>query len=157
MNEEPVTASLEARLTPEAIHTLRTVKKIHASPDVRLHALYAHFFIGYSQRKVAVIFGKNVSTISRWVHQFEEEGTLSKKDREEVFRKFTPEQHEWLYQYYLKNPTNYLDEAAAEFEKEWGLTISMSYVWTIIHSKGLTRKVHMANDCCSICFVYFTC
>ena len=71
------------------------------------------------------------------------------------YRKFHPEKRQWIKEHYEKYPLSFIDEAAVEFEENFGLTISGSHIWTILAEAGFTRKVLLVTSLLSKPFCPF--
>ena len=125
--------------TCSSIKTL--ISATHASPNTRLHALYVHFFLGFSQKEVARIFHKSTSTICEWVKQYHKDGMVTRALSTRCAFKFAPSMRQWIVEFYFKNPLAFLDEAQCAIILEFHLNISIASVWSIIHECGMMRKV----------------
>ncbi|RHY22442.1 hypothetical protein DYB32_009503 [Aphanomyces invadans] len=119
---------------------LDVVRGQHASRNTVMHALYAHYYLGMKRQEVAKLFHKSMSTVSAWIQRYEASGDYSRTTSKRI-TKFTPAQRKWLLEYFQKNPMTFLDEAKKAFEMEFRRYISLSSVWKVIHSYGLTWKV----------------
>jgi len=47
----------------------------------------------------------------------------------------------WTFQLYQQNPLLCFDEAKDKFIQYWGISISVSIIWSFLHNGGFTRKV----------------
>ncbi|XP_055618882.1 uncharacterized protein LOC129763657 [Toxorhynchites rutilus septentrionalis] len=119
---------------------IHSVRQQQASPGTVYHALYGHYFLGISQKNLAIIYGKSLSTIYGWIQKFESEGLYRRKKRAQVFKKFQSEMRQWLVELYCKHPLLFLDEAKEMFQAHFQMTISTSSVCTILHEAGLSWK-----------------
>jgi transposase len=118
-----------------------TIDRTHASECTRIHALYAFYFLGMQQSKVADVYRKSAGTISKWIAQYEKTGTVSRQSlTDSRNRKYGPMQRAWLRDYFLNNPLSFLDEAKVEFETYWHRDISLTSVWRILREFNFTRK-----------------
>lgn len=66
---------------------LHNVMNTQASLNTKYHCLYGYYFLGISRADLAILFKKSKSTISSWITSYEQNGLLSRKQREQVFRK----------------------------------------------------------------------
>lgn len=55
---------------------IQKVEKKHASDDVKHHALYAYFYLGYNKSRIAKIYKKHPTTINNWIQRYEESGSV---------------------------------------------------------------------------------
>ncbi|KAJ1544974.1 hypothetical protein HK096_006949, partial [Nowakowskiella sp. JEL0078] len=112
----------------------------HASENTKYYALYSFYCLYLSQAKIAQIFCKSATTISAWIEQYQQTGTVSQKKRQK-YPSFTDEEIHWFGEFYQKNPLSFLDESQLAFRKRFAWSVSMLSVWRIIHYQlGLTRK-----------------
>ncbi len=118
---------------------LKNVNK-HASDEVKYHALYGYYFLGFSKTQLAVQYNKSVSTITNWVTYYENIGTMEKPKRTRIPSKFDSEKRQWLLNLYYEKPILYLDEAKFQFQIRFNLTISTSYICQILHQNNMTWK-----------------
>ena len=81
------------------------------SLDLRKCAVEYHLE-GHSLRATTKIFGASPQTISNWVSQLKEEGTLDNKPLKRTFRKIDPEKPK---KFIAENPDAYLREIKEEF------------------------------------------
>lgn len=122
---------------------LAEVKGKHASTSVIYYALYAYFFCRLTIAKLALYFGKAENTIRAWIDRYEKEGTVGRTQISDVPSKFSLEERVWVYEYFKRQPTKYLKEAAAAFRKKFRKYISKTTIWFILHREwNLTWKVH---------------
>lgn len=119
---------------------LQNVEHKHASTNTKYHCLYDYYFLGITRAQLAVIYRKSKSTISSWVEDYEENGLLSFKQREHVFRKFSVHHRQWIVALYYRNPVLYLEECRDLFYQKYQIKISGSSICRILHSGGLTWK-----------------
>lgn len=118
----------------------KDVKHKHASSNTINHVLYAHFTAKRSLNDCATLFGKSLRTIQRWVSKFKRDGTVGRKKRDNPPLKFTAKHRTWLIKLYRKKPVLYLDEAKAQFQAEFGMTIGRSTIFLIMKTEGYTRQ-----------------
>lgn len=119
---------------------LQKVGKKHATDDVKYHALYAYFFLGYNKTKIGKIYRKDPTTINSWIVRYEETGTVSRKSTIRNRPKIDDEKREWLLNLYRGCPILYLEEAKYKFERNFGVTISPSYICKILHANNFSWK-----------------
>lgn len=119
---------------------LQKVSNKHATEDVKYHALYAYYFLGYNKSKVAEIYRKDPTTINNWIVRYEESGSLKRKTTVRVPSKIDDEKREWLLDLYRECPILYLEEAKFKFERNFGVTISASYICQILHANNFSWK-----------------
>eukprot|EP00733_Pompholyxophrys_punicea_P001270 Pompholyxophrys_punicea_v1_NODE_589_length_1632_cov_10.899176.p1 type:complete len:364 gc:universal NODE_589_length_1632_cov_10.899176:496-1587(+) len=112
-----------------------------ATNEVRLHAVYAAEICGYSLEHVAKIFGKDPTTIGRWVARFREEGHVERVVPQRRFLKFLPYYREWVANLINGDPLLFLTEIQERFHKNFLVSISVSSLWKIIHEAGFTKQV----------------
>lgn len=117
---------------------LQATKK-DASDDVKYHALYSFYFLGYNRSKIAKLFHKDPTTITNWITRYES-GTLSRKTSSRAPQKIDAEKREWILNMYRLCPILYLEEAKCRFERNFGVTISASYICKILHENNFTWK-----------------
>lgn len=113
--------------------------KHHASSDVVYYCLYGYFFLGERKAKLAQLYNKSKSTISRWIKKYLENGFYSRNETKKL-GKFNDEQRNWLLNLYNKNPTVYLHEAKFYFVRKFQIAISASSICRILHHAGYTWK-----------------
>lgn len=119
---------------------VQNVRRQHASVNTVYHALYGYYFLGLSKSRLATIYGKSLATICSWIKKYDEDGHFRRKQREQVYKKFTFEMRRWLVQLYMKEPMLFLDEAKEKFQRQFHTTISVSSICAILHEFGLSRK-----------------
>ncbi|KAH9123906.1 hypothetical protein LEN26_002290 [Aphanomyces euteiches] len=119
---------------------LRHVQHKHASKNTIMHALFIYYFLGAKCVVIARLFRKSMSTISSWIERYENTSDYNRKVAT-VVGSFSDEHKHWVVSYYKANPVAYLDEAKRAFETHFKKYISVTTVWRIIHSFGLTWKV----------------
>jgi transposase len=123
---------------------LDAVHHQQAEENTIYHALYAHFILGLSVQQVSHLYGKSRATMYRWVKDYVEHGYVTgRKGALQEGVRFKKEHRDWLKDFFLTNPSSYLDEAKAAFEIQCKLSISVSTVWAILHTMGFTRKVYV--------------
>ncbi|XP_053685759.1 uncharacterized protein LOC128735293 [Sabethes cyaneus] len=120
---------------------LENVSHRRAAINTKYHCLYGYYFLGLSRSQLATIYKKSKSTISFWITEYEQEGTLCHRKRQSTFRKFDADKRAWLINQYRKNPILYLDEARQRFTLHFGVSISASSICNILRSYGMTWKV----------------
>lgn len=116
------------------------VRHRQASVNTIFHCLYAFYFLGFDRSTLAKIFGKSKSVVCKWIRKYDREGTFTRKQRKQVYRRFGARQRQWLLDLYYKEPVLYLDEARHRFQKHFNCSISRASVVRILHSSGLTWK-----------------
>ena len=104
------------------------------STDLRERAV-AYRLAGNSLRKTAETFSVSHTTISDWVTQFKEEGTLKNRPLKRTFRKIDPE---GLKEFIANHPDAYLHEMAKEFH------CSISGIRKALNRLRITRKKNNA-------------
>ncbi|XP_038105590.1 LOW QUALITY PROTEIN: uncharacterized protein LOC119765553 [Culex quinquefasciatus] len=119
---------------------IQNVRRQHASANTVYHALYGHFFLGMSKKRLAEIYGKAPSTITEWFTKFDQTGAVSRKKRAQVYKKFGVEMRTWLVEHYNRYPILFLDEAQSMFQRKFKISISVSSVWAVLHEAGMTWK-----------------
>jgi transposase len=128
-------------MRPDQLDELEAaVSSRHASLEVKLHALYAHYFLGMTIGEVAAAFSKSARQILRWKRIYQLTGSLTSKRRGSR-RRFNELDRKWILAHYGKNSVSYLEETCRAFREERGLTISKTRVWELVHAAGLTWKV----------------
>lgn len=119
---------------------ISNVQLRRASVNTKYHCLYGYYFLGLSRARLSVIYRKSKTTISSWIHEYEENGLLTEAQRTRVFRKFNAEHRNWIVKLYLSNPVLFLDECCELFLQHFNTTISAGSVCRILHAEGLTWK-----------------
>lgn len=111
----------------------------HASENTKFHALYCYFLLRKTKSEIAEIFGKSPSTITNWIERYEQEGDVGRhqSEREGVYDEAMKS---WMLEQFISNHLLYLVEAKIKFTEYWGISISLSTIWNILHSGGFTRK-----------------
>lgn len=122
------------------------IDSMHASVNTKMHAIYAHFFLGFTVAKIAHIYRKGASTISRWINRYKETGSVSRNTSLSCNTRFLPEYRQWILDYVLKHPLSFLDETRRAFILEWRVRISISSIWRIMSELKLTYKVRYRRD-----------
>lgn len=85
--------------------------KKHASDDVKYHALYAYYFLGFNKSKIGTIYHKDPKTITNWITRYEDTGVLSRKSTIRAPQKIDDDKREWILNLYRACPILYLEEA----------------------------------------------
>ena len=111
-----------------------------ASVNTKYHCSYGYYFLGLSRARLSVIYRKSKTTISSWIHEYEENGLLTEAQRTRAFRKFNAEHRNWIVKLYLSNPVLFLDECCELFLQRFNTAISAGSVCRILHAEGLTWK-----------------
>ncbi|XP_065078522.1 uncharacterized protein LOC135701608 [Ochlerotatus camptorhynchus] len=119
---------------------IQNIRGQHASSNTVYHALYGHYFLGISKKDLSIIYGKCRSTIYEWFFKYERDGIFRRKQRLQVFKKFSTDMRDWLVNLYQNEPFLFLDEAKQRFQQRFLLSISVSSICTILHESGLTWK-----------------
>lgn len=120
---------------------LHNVTSRHASENTKYYALYCRFILRLSKAQIAVVFCKSPTTISTWIRQYEDTGSVVRKSSRNI-RLFSDNHIQWFKNFYEQNPLAFLDEAQLIFKNKFAISISISSVWRILHNLlGLTRKV----------------
>lgn len=119
---------------------MAAVTSQHASANTVMHCLYGYYMLGIKKAKLAVIYRKDPKTIANWITRSEERGNAQRLATKQKLRKFSKEQQQWVIKYFQERPLSFLDEAKSAFEAQHGLSISVTSVWAIVHSAGLTWK-----------------
>lgn len=114
--------------------------KKHASDDVKYHALYAYYFLGFSKSKIGTLYNKDPKTITNWITRYEETGVLSRMSTVRAPQKIDDDKREWILNLYRACPILYLEEAKCKFERNFGITISASYICKILHENNFSWK-----------------
>ncbi|XP_065076362.1 uncharacterized protein LOC135699965 [Ochlerotatus camptorhynchus] len=119
---------------------LQNVENKRASTNTKYHCLYGYYSLGLTRARLAIVYRKSKTTISGWITSYEENGLLSSKQREQVFRKFSTRQRQWILDLYHQNPILYLEECRDLFYQRFQIKISGSSICRIFHAEGLTWK-----------------
>jgi transposase len=112
-----------------------------ASVNTKEHAVYAYFFLGFPIARIATIYRKGQSTISRWIERYKQSADLSRRPTGSNNNKFSQEHRAWILRYIMKHPLSFLDETKRAFILYWGVNISVSSVWRLMRECNLTHKV----------------
>ncbi|KAG4074528.1 hypothetical protein HA402_006372 [Bradysia odoriphaga] len=80
------------------------------------------------------------TTISNWIARYDKTGTVCRKSTVRDRSKIDDDKREWLLNLYRKCPILYLEEAKHKFERNFGVTISASYICKILHENNFTWK-----------------
>ncbi len=118
------------------------VTKKHASEDLKLHALYAHYYLGPMIKEVAELFCKSERQILRWKRRYQRTGSVARK-RTIRMGKFNEEDVQWIEAHYMANPFAYLEETCRGFRKARGVQISKSRLWDLFRAAGLSWNVRL--------------
>ena len=121
-----------------------------ASINTKEHAVYAYFFLGFKLARIATIYRKGESTISRWIDRYRQTGDVSRLSFTKSNAKFSKEQRQWIFEYIMKNPLSFLDETRRAFMLQWNMSISKSSVWRLMRESNLSYKVSIR--CSGLCF-----
>lgn len=119
---------------------LQNVKNKRASTNTKYHCLYGYYFLGLTRAKLATIYRKSKTTISEWITSYEENGLITSKQRESVFRKFSARHRQWILNLYHQYPILYLEECRDLFYHRFQIKISGSSICRILHAEGMTWK-----------------
>jgi transposase len=109
------------------------------SPDLRTK-IVAAVERTMNKHEVARSFGVSVSTVKRYVTQWEQEGTLDPKPHPGRPPTIRPEQQEVLRAHVTEHAADYLDEHCLYWAGETGVRVSMSTMSRWIRGLGFTRK-----------------
>lgn len=112
-----------------------------ASVNTKEHAVYAYFFLGFKLARIATIYRKGESTISRWIERYRRTGSVSRLSSTQSNAKFTKEQRQWILEYIMNHPLSFLDETRRAFILQWNMSISISSVWRLMREANLSYKV----------------
>lgn len=118
-----------------------TVNSEQASENTKLHALYAYYYVGLRKNVIAEYFGKSPSTISNWISRYDETGNVNRAPRVNIFIKYHKLERDWINKYIQSSPLSYLNEIRTAFISEFLRDISLTSIFLILKSFGLTRKV----------------
>ena len=69
----------------------------HAPPNTKLHAVYAHFFLGFTIEKINTIYRKGKGSMSRWVSRYRESGDSTRCFTDRSRRKFFQHSNACVY------------------------------------------------------------
>lgn len=116
------------------------VRHKHASINTIMVCLYNYYIHGTSVKRLAKIFVKDQATIVNWIEKFKKGGEYARKQKRIVYHKFGQTKRDWLVGLYLKKPILYLREAQVLFKEEFGTSISLASVSTILREANLTYK-----------------
>lgn len=121
---------------------MQEVREKQASTNTVFHCLYDFYFLGFSKKQLSSIYCKSKSTITRWIHKFEKDGTYGRKQLvDPVYRKFDLSKRMWVVELYKKSPILFRREAQNLFHEEFGETISTTAISVILHQAGFSWKV----------------
>ena len=109
------------------------------SPDLRSKVVAAVERDG-NKHQVARSFGISVSSVKRYVRQWQEDGTLDPKPHPGRPPTIRPEQEEALRAQVTEHPAAYLDEHCRLWEAAHGMHVSLSAMSRSIRKLGYTRK-----------------
>ncbi|XP_038112199.1 uncharacterized protein LOC119767516 [Culex quinquefasciatus] len=122
-------------------HARQEVLHKHASPNTILHCIYGFYYLKLSKTQLAKIYCKHPSTISNWIEKYDENELCSRKEREQVYIKFSPSERSYLIDLYKSCPVLLLDEAKQRFQLKFGKQISITTINRILHAEGYSWKV----------------
>jgi transposase len=94
----------------------------------------------HNKHAVARSFGISVSTVKRYVKQWQTEETLAPKPHPGRPPTIRPDQQETLRAHVTAHPAAYLDEYCALWEAATGVRVSLSAMSREIRRLGFTRK-----------------
>lgn len=117
------------------------VKKKHASANTKYHAIYGHYYANLSRRDLSRIYGKDFSTVSRWITEYERAGNFESPRLHSSKKALDDEHVEWLKKLYEHEPTLYLKEAQERILQQFGFTVHHSTISRALRKIGFTRKV----------------
>lgn len=112
------------------------------SLDLRKRVIEAYYEkkIG-AQRTIAKIFSISLSTVQRWLKQYQEKGAVQPAGHGGGNRaKLDEKELEIVYQLQMAKPDSTLTELLREFEKEIGKKVSESTISRALQKLRLTRK-----------------
>lgn len=109
------------------------------SPDLR-SKIVAAVERQQNKHEVARVFGVSVSTVKRYVKQWQRDGHLDSKPHPGRPTTIRPEQQEMLRAQVTEHPADYLDEHCRLWERATGVRISLSAMSRAIRKGGFTRK-----------------
>lgn len=119
---------------------INSVRRQHASSNTVYHALFGYYFLGISRKDLAVIYKKALSTICAWIAKYEKNGYFTRKQREQVYRKFGSVKRQWIIDLYRSEPVLFLEEARQKFRLHFQQSISCSAIWVILKEAGFSWK-----------------
>lgn len=129
---------------PRASNTVwQVVFGQQATREVKLHAIYCIKFLGIPGQIVAHLFGKDRSTIFRWLCRYEEEGDCIRRRVDFGSRvKLHPYHHEWVVEYVVNvDPLIFLPELRVKFCERFGFSVSESTLSRLLSNYRVTKKV----------------
>jgi transposase len=62
-----------------------------ASVNVKMHEIYAYFFLGMTVAKISTLYRKGKGTISRWISRYKETGDVSHRSSKGSNTTFSPD------------------------------------------------------------------
>lgn len=117
------------------------VKNKHASANTKYHAVYGYKYLNYSRRELSRIYGKDYSTVSRWINKYEQTGEIKKSEPRSPKRVLDDEHIKWIKELYVDEPTLYLKETRERFSERFGFSVHYSTISRVLRKVGFTRKV----------------
>lgn len=97
-----------------------------------LSSLYAYYFLAFNKSKIGTIYHKDSKTIINWITRYEETGLFNRKSTIRAPQKIDDHEREWILNLYRACPILYFEEAKFKFERNFGITISASYICKIL-------------------------
>ncbi|KAJ3383107.1 hypothetical protein CcCBS67573_g10267 [Chytriomyces confervae] len=117
----------------------QVVQHMHASENMKIHALYNYYYHRKTVAKIAEIYVKMLETIQNWIQRYKKTGTVARVVSS-CQQKFTVGHCLWIRQYFFRNPLSFLDETQAAFKERWKKAISVSHIWGILNLFGIQQK-----------------
>lgn len=119
---------------------LQNIKGKHASSEVKYYALYGYYFLGRSKTQLSKTYNKSTSTITNWIAQYENTGSVVRQSKNRIPSKFDEDKRLWILNLYYENPVLYLDEAKQQFQNRFHISISTSHICQILHDNNMSWK-----------------
>ncbi|RHY83003.1 hypothetical protein DYB35_013055, partial [Aphanomyces astaci] len=135
-----ISAGTDLSSSKKIMSAIEAIVSRHATSNTVIHCLYGYFFLGIKKSQLAVIYHKNEKTIGNWIQRYTDTGAYS-RTKTQTNRTFSQQEKAWIISHYQVHPLTFLDEAKVAFLQRFQHSISVSYIWSIIHQHGMTWKV----------------
>jgi len=107
-----------------------------------LQCVYGVLVLRFDKDDMSSLFQVCRSTINRWIKQYEEEGSISRRQSITTPSKLRDCHTDWIVSHISANPLDSLHQIKVLFQEEFrGMTISISSVWKVLSARGFSYQV----------------
>ena len=112
------------------------------SEDLRLWAVWLHFFLGYDTEETAGLLAMSVQSVERYLRKYERRGEVigKKTGRPVNLVGMHPREELAMMEAMLEHPERRLAEIAREMLRVFGRHLHVSTIWRYFQRNGVTTK-----------------